>query len=172
MRSVTTSPFELRSTTDSLQYLRTSPLAFHTPLGSVNTISPITKSLGVDGLDTDLPTAFEAVLLDSLLGKAFFCTFQLLFYAIRPMLVYKIHLGPVHYCNIIAQAVIDYLIIRYWGWNAMIYLLLSSLLAGSLHPCAAHFIAEHYVFCPIHSKRSQDAQGCTYPRDILLLWAS
>ncbi len=118
------------------------------------------KSLGVDGLDTDLPTAFEAVLLDSLLGKAFFCTFQLLFYAIRPMLVYKIHLGPVHYCNIIAQAVIDYLIIRYWGWNAMIYLLLSSLLAGSLHPCAAHFIAEHYVFA------RSTVRGARTPKDV------
>lgn len=26
------------------------------------------------------------------------------------------------------------------------YLLLSSFLAGSLHPCAAHFIAEHYLW--------------------------
>ena len=28
----------------------------------------------------------------------------------------------------------------------MWYLLISSVLAGSLHPCAAHFIAEHYLF--------------------------
>jgi sphingolipid delta-4 desaturase len=32
------------------------------------------------------------------------------------------------------------------GWNALTYLIMSSFLAGSLHPCAAHFIAEHYVF--------------------------
>ena len=30
--------------------------------------------------------------------------------------------------------------------NALYYLILSSFLAGSLHPCAGHFIAEHYVF--------------------------
>ena len=104
------------------------------------------KSLGVDGLDTDLPTAFEALFLDSLLGKAFFCTFQLLFYAIRPMFVYKIPFGPVHYGNIVAQVLVDVLIVRYWGWHALSYLILSSFLAGSLHPCAAHFISEHYVF--------------------------
>ena len=46
------------------------------------------KSLGVDGVDTDLPTALEAVFLDSILGKAFFCTFQLLFYAVRPVFVF------------------------------------------------------------------------------------
>ena len=30
--------------------------------------------------------------------------------------------------------------------NALWYLLISSVMAGSLHPCAAHFIAEHYLF--------------------------
>lgn len=118
------------------------------------------KSLGVDGLDTDLPTAFEAVFLDSLLGKAFFCTFQLIFYAIRPMLIFSIPFGAVHYLNIAAQVAFDALIIRTLGWHAMVYLLLSSFLAGSLHPCAAHFISEHYVF-----ERSQ-VKGGKMPRDV------
>lgn len=104
------------------------------------------KSLGVDGVDTDLPTAFEAIFLDSIFGKAFFCTFQLLFYAIRPMMIYKIPFGYVHYCNIAAQVIFDIIILRNMGGNSMMYFLLSSLLAGSLHPCAAHFISEHYVF--------------------------
>ncbi|KIV80075.1 hypothetical protein PV11_07602 [Exophiala sideris] len=104
------------------------------------------KSLGVDGVDTDLPTALEAVFFDSVLGKAFFCTFQLLFYAIRPMMVYNIPFGPIHYCNIAAQVIFDILIVRFLGPKALWYLLISSLLAGSLHPCAAHFISEHYVF--------------------------
>ncbi|KEF51693.1 sphingolipid delta-4 desaturase [Exophiala aquamarina CBS 119918] len=104
------------------------------------------KSLGVDGLDTDLPTALEAVFLDSVFGKAFFCTFQLIFYAIRPMMVYQIPFGSIHYCNIAAQVIFDYLIVRFLGPKALVYLLLSSFLAGSIHPCAAHFISEHYVF--------------------------
>lgn len=104
------------------------------------------KNLGVDGIDTDLPTALEAVLFDSVLGKAFFCTFQLLFYAIRPVLVYKIPFTSTHYANIVAQLMFDIWIVKFCGGRALTYLLMSSFLAGSLHPCAAHFIAEHYVF--------------------------
>lgn len=117
------------------------------------------KSLGVDGLDTDLPTALEAVFLDSVFGKAFFCTFQLIFYAIRPMMVYQIPFGTIHYCNIAAQVMFDYLIVSFLGPKALVYLLLSSFLAGSLHPCAAHFISEHYVFAKStlpHGKMPRD----------------
>ncbi|KAL8828932.1 MAG: hypothetical protein Q9191_002302 [Dirinaria sp. TL-2023a] len=104
------------------------------------------KSLGVDGLDTDLPTALEAFFLDSVLGKAFFCTFQILFYAIRPMMVYQLPLTWIHLVNIITQLLFDCILIRYVGARTLTYLILSSFLAGSLHPCAGHFIAEHYVF--------------------------
>jgi sphingolipid 4-desaturase/C4-monooxygenase len=104
------------------------------------------KSLGVDGLDADLPTPFEAIFLDSLLGKAFFCTFQILFYAIRPMFVYQVPLTRVHFANIVVQLAFDAVLVRAFGLNALTYLIMSSFLAGSLHPCAAHFIAEHYVF--------------------------
>ncbi|MCJ1259811.1 hypothetical protein MMC24_007650 [Lignoscripta atroalba] len=104
------------------------------------------KSLGVDGLDTDLPTSLEAIFLDSILGKAFFCTFQIIFYAIRPMMVYQLPLTQIHLFNILAQIAFDYLLVHYAGPNALAYLIMSSFLAGSLHPCAGHFIAEHYVF--------------------------
>ena len=106
------------------------------------------KSLGVDGLDTDLPTALEAVFLDSVLGKAFFCTFQILFYAVRPMMVYKLPVTRIHVFNIAAQVAFDAALVRLAGWRALAYLVASSFLAGSLHPCAGHFIAEHYVFSP------------------------
>jgi sphingolipid delta-4 desaturase len=104
------------------------------------------KSLGVDGLDTDLPTSLEAFFLDSILGKAFFCTFQILFYAIRPMMVYQLPLTHIHLLNIVAQITFDFLLVRYAGFHSLAYLIISSFLAGSLHPCAGHFIAEHYVF--------------------------
>ncbi|KID96501.1 dihydroceramide delta(4)-desaturase, partial [Metarhizium majus ARSEF 297] len=104
------------------------------------------KSLGVDGLDTDLPTAFEAFFLDSILGKAFFCTFQIFFYALRPMAVYRIPFTWVHCVNLAVQLAFDALLLRYASPNALLYLLLSSFLAGSLHPVAGHFIAEHYVY--------------------------
>ena len=104
------------------------------------------KSLGVDGLDTDLPTALEAWFLDSVGGKAFFCTFQILFYALRPMMVYKLPLTWIHALNIAVQVAFDAAIVKTIGGKAMAYFILSSFLAGSLHPCAGHFIAEHYVF--------------------------
>lgn len=104
------------------------------------------KSLGVDGLDTDLPTALEAWFLDSIAGKAFFCTFQILFYALRPMMVYKLPLTWIHASNIAAQLTFDILVLKYLGGKALAYFIMSSFLAGSLHPCAGHFIAEHYVF--------------------------
>lgn len=117
------------------------------------------KSLGVDGLDTDLPTALEAFFLDSVLGKAFFCTFQILFYAIRPMMIYQLPMTQIHIFNIIAQILFDYLLVRYVGPNALAYLIMSSFLAGSLHPCAGHFIAEHYVFDQ-QPKGTRDLASC------------
>jgi sphingolipid delta-4 desaturase len=113
------------------------------------------KSLGVNGLDTDLPTAFEALFLDSVAGKAFFCTFQILFYALRPMFVYKLPLTKIHAFNIAAQLAFDYALVQFVGGRALAYLILSSFLAGSLHPCAGHFIAEHYVF----EKTTKDAKN-------------
>ncbi|KAL6829008.1 fatty acid desaturase domain-containing protein [Trichoderma sp. SZMC 28015] len=104
------------------------------------------KSLGVDGLDTDLPTALEAFVLDSIFGKAFFCTFQIFFYAIRPMAVYRIPMTWIHLLNVVTQIAFDVLLFRFASINALLYLLLSSFLAGSLHPLAGHFIAEHYVY--------------------------
>jgi sphingolipid delta-4 desaturase len=104
------------------------------------------KSLGVDGLDTDLPTALEAFMLDSILGKAFFCTFQIFFYAIRPMTVYRVPFTWVSALNLGVQLGFDAVLLSYTSRNALLYLLLSSFLAGSLHPLAGHFIAEHYVY--------------------------
>jgi sphingolipid delta-4 desaturase len=108
------------------------------------------KSLGVDGLDTDLPTAAEAVVLDSILGKAFFCTFQIFFYALRPMAVYRVPMTRIHALNVAAQVAFDYALVRLCdSWSPLLYLLLSSFLAGSLHPLAGHFISEHYVYEPV-----------------------
>lgn len=103
------------------------------------------KSLGVDGLDADLPTSFEALFLDSIAGKAFFCTFQILFYALRPMFVYKLPLTQLHFINIVVQVLFDIVLVKIAGPRALGYLIWSSFLAGSLHPVAGHFIAEHYI---------------------------
>merc|ERR1711998_731305 len=68
-------------------------------------------------------------------------------YAFRPMLV-KPHLVPkdgwlvLNWC---VQLTFDAAIIYWLGVNGFLYFLMSTLLAGSIHPTAGHFISEHYV---------------------------
>ena len=62
------------------------------------------------------------------------------------MFLYQLPVTRIHVFNIFTQVCFDYLLVKICGWNALWYLIASSFLAGSLHPCAAHFIAEHYVF--------------------------
>ncbi|CAD6893437.1 unnamed protein product [Tilletia controversa] len=104
------------------------------------------KHLGEDGVDTDLPTKIELMCLKNVLGKAFFATFQIFFYALRPGFVRAQKLTGWHILNIGFQLVLDYVLVRTFGATALWYLIASSFFAGSLHPCAAHFIAEHYMF--------------------------
>jgi sphingolipid delta-4 desaturase len=106
------------------------------------------KHMGEPEYDTDLPTPLEAMFLSSIGGKAFFATFQLFFYALRPMFIVNLKFTYVHFLNILVQVVVDYLLIKTAGWMAFYYLLVSAFLAGSLHPIAGHFIAEHYVLGP------------------------
>ena len=51
-----------------------------------------------------------------------------------------------HLVNLVVQVIFDVIIIKFMGLRALGYFILSSFLAGSLHPCAAHFIAEHYLW--------------------------
>jgi sphingolipid 4-desaturase/C4-monooxygenase len=116
-------------------------------------------------VDADLPTAVEAFFLDSLFGKAFFCTFQIFFYAIRPMAVYRIPFTSIHALNIVIQLLFDYVLVTspYFGTSSLLYLLLSSFLAGSLHPLAGHFIAEHYVYEPVTKEATNPKNGVPIP---------
>ncbi|KAJ3337093.1 hypothetical protein HDU93_001666 [Gonapodya sp. JEL0774] len=104
---------------------------------------------GVDGIDGDIPTELEAWLLDNFFGKLFFLTFQIFFYAFRPLIA----ANPISYrtpmnwylSSVVFQAASMALVWRAWGWPAILYLLLSVFLGASLHPMAGHFIAEHFV---------------------------
>ncbi|KAJ7598614.1 dihydroceramide delta(4)-desaturase [Mycena floridula] len=104
------------------------------------------RYLGEDGVDTDLPTKLELVLLNNVLGKVFFATFQILFYALRPGLVRAQTLTKWHLGNLVTQILFDYVLVQTLGWKTLVYFIASSFFAGSLHPCAGHFIAEHYLW--------------------------
>lgn len=103
------------------------------------------KYLGDADYDTDLPTKLEAIVLSNVAGKAFFATFQIFFYAIRPMFVMQLPFSQIHFLNILVQVAVDFLLVKFAGWRALQYFFLSAVLAGSWHPIAGHFIAEHYV---------------------------
>ena len=49
----------------------------------------------------------------------------------------------------------------------MWYFIMSSFLAGSLHPCAGHFIAEHYVLNNNNKPRSQLKEGVNIAPELL-----
>ncbi|WFD20178.1 hypothetical protein MCAP1_002422 [Malassezia caprae] len=131
------------------------------------------KHLGEDGIDTDMPTKFEMLLLNNVLGKTFFAyvlsltksTFQLLFYALRPGFIRVQKLNGWHYINIAAQVTFDVLICYLCGSaRPLYYFLMSAFFAGSLHPAAGHFIAEHYMFSNIE----QETWSYYGPLNILL----
>jgi len=113
------------------------------------------RNQGVDGLDTDIPTALEAWCVtatatsyaDHTLRKAVFMFCQIFAYALRPMIV-KPDLVPVDRWIVANWAVVlafDAAVYAAFGRAAILYLLLSTFFAGSIHPTAGHFIAEHYV---------------------------
>lgn len=101
---------------------------------------------GKDGVDTDIPTRNEALIFRGFFGKLIWMLNQILFYAIRPMMVHPIAITRWHIINFVCQVAFTVLFIYFVGWYATLYLLLSIFLAGGLHPIAGHFIAEHYVF--------------------------
>jgi sphingolipid delta-4 desaturase len=106
-------------------------------------------------VDTDIPTALEAWIItgtsvsyfDHTLKKAAFMFFQIFAYAFRPMLV-KPDLVPKDSWIVLNWAVqlsFDGLMVYLFGPKVMLYFLLSTFFAGSIHPTAGHFLAEHYV---------------------------
>lgn len=126
------------------------------------------KYLGEDGIDVDLPTRLELLCLNNVLGKVFFwsvslpfaiyhtlvnhatenSTFQIIFYALRPGFVRSQKPTYWHLIGIATQLSFDFLLATFMpgGRHMFIYFIMSSFWAGSLHPLAGHFIAEHYVW--------------------------
>ena len=108
---------------------------------------------GVVGVDTDLPTAWEAWLVsdscnaygDRCLRKALYLSVYLLIYALRPLIVSenKPDITCWVYANWLIQGLYCTAMVYIGGKMAILYLVISTFLAGSLHPVAAHFQAEH-----------------------------
>jgi sphingolipid delta-4 desaturase len=111
---------------------------------------------GHDDKDTDIPTYLESYVvtdtacgyIDHTLRKAFFMFNQIFAYALRPCLL-KPEMVPTHdpflFLNWAVQIAFDGAMVYWLGPKVMLYFLFSTFFAGSLHPTAGHFLAEHYV---------------------------
>lgn len=101
---------------------------------------------GDELLDVDIPTKFEAKFFNCTLTKLVWVILQPFFYAIRPIFVRPKPITSLEVINSIYQIFFDFLIYYFFGYKALIYLIIGTFLAMGLHPLAGHFISEHYVF--------------------------
>jgi len=107
------------------------------------------KWQGDQKIDMDIPTATEGRVVGNnpLLKFAWIFT-QVLFYALRPVLVKPYQPGRWEAANWAFCLSVDAIFYYFFGGWALFYLLLSLFLGLGPHPMAGHFIAEHYVFVP------------------------
>ena len=102
------------------------------------------RNQGVDGLDTDIPHPAEANLVrNRTVMKSLYMLTQLLFYALRPAIIKPLKPNRMMLANVVLQASYDAALVYFFGWNALFYLLTCTVVCGSFHPTAGHFLAEH-----------------------------
>lgn len=111
------------------------------------------KWQGVDGVDTDVPSRLEGRLICGPISKAIWTSCQILTYALRPMFIKPQEITRAHIINWVSQIGFDSLTFYHWGWRPLFYFVFCIFLAGDLHPCAGHFISEHYVFPHLDAKQ-------------------
>ena len=108
------------------------------------------RYMGVEEIDPDLPTKFEAWIFCNSIAKVMWVILQPFFYAIRPMVVNPLTPSGLEILNIVVQLAFDYFVVQFWGLKSLVFMAASTVLGTGLHPLAGHFIAEHYMF----------AEGC------------
>jgi sphingolipid delta-4 desaturase len=101
---------------------------------------------GDEKLDTDLPTDLERRLVQGPFAKFLWLAFQGFAYALRPLFVHPKKPSAAEALNFAVQLAFNVAIFYFWGFRALLYLPIGSLLVMGLHPIAGHYISEHYVF--------------------------
>ncbi|VDN55413.1 unnamed protein product [Dracunculus medinensis] len=104
------------------------------------------RYLGEDKLDTDLPTELEVHLFATTFRKLVWLLLQPIFYAFRPLIIYKKAPTDLEIINAIVQISFDLLILWLFGLKSLFYLIFGTIIAMGIHPSAGHFISEHYIF--------------------------
>jgi sphingolipid delta-4 desaturase len=108
------------------------------------------KYQGELALDADLPSPVEARLVgDSPVRKAIWLFFFFLVEAFRPMRIKKVPLlDGWTLANLFAMVAVSAAIVGFAGWEALLYLMLSTCFGVGLHPLGARWIQEHFVVRP------------------------
>ncbi len=103
-------------------------------------------SQGKEKVDTDIASRFEALAFQGFFGKLFWMTFQIPFYALRPVFIHPIKPDKWQVINFVVQ--LSFMVGFYFlaGWPGILYLFISLGLASGLHPLSGHFVSEHYIF--------------------------
>ena len=101
---------------------------------------------GTEGYDTDLPTKFEGRFFHNTATKFVWLFFQSLFYALRPTVVRPKPPTVLEIINFAVQLAFDVFLYYHCGIKGLVYFIGGTILTLGLHPMAAHFIAEHYMF--------------------------
>jgi sphingolipid delta-4 desaturase len=104
--------------------------------------------LGVRGRDTDLPHPLEVRFIGrSRALKAVWWFFYAFVYVARAA-TFTSAPNRREWLNFALVVGVDAAIVATMGSGALLYLFLSTVFAHGLHPVAAHFIHEHYIFSP------------------------
>ena len=104
------------------------------------------RFLAVDNWDTDLPTQWEGVFFRNIPLKILWLFLQPMFYSLRPFYVRPKPPSNLEILNTIVQVIFDLLILYFCGYKGVLYFIGGTVISMGLHPMAAHFIAEHYMF--------------------------
>ena len=105
------------------------------------------KYQGEFDYDADLPGPTEARLIGhSTFKKALWLFFFVVVEALRPVRMKKVQLMDWWtVVNIIVMLATGTLVVRFMGWEALLYLGLSTFFGVGLHPVGARWIQEHYI---------------------------
>lgn len=104
------------------------------------------RFLAIDGYDVDLPTDLEARLFYNPVTKMLWLFLQPAFYSLRPFVVRPRPPSNLETLNTVIQLTFNVILYYFCGFKAVYYLMAGTVLALGLHPMAAHFVAEHYMY--------------------------
>lgn len=103
------------------------------------------RHMGVPGKDVDLPSKLEERWVRGSASKLAWLSLQIVAYALRPLATRPPAPSAWLRANVVLQLVFDVVLVRTVGGLPVAYLAACVLLAGGLHPCAGHFLSEHYL---------------------------